>query len=226
MLGGMKMLIVDDHAVLRQGLAALLLDSGAAREVVHAGSQAGALSALAAHPDVDAVLLDLQLPDSEGLGAIAAISARAPTVPIIILSASEDPLDVRRAMDMGALGYVPKSASPETVVSAVRLVLSGSIYVPPLILGAENADEGPARRAKRLTPRQAEILAAIAGGGSNRDIGLLFGLSEKTVKAHISAIFRTLGVASRTQAVSAAQAAGIKPRPTPSSKPPADAEGW
>ncbi|HEY3950925.1 response regulator transcription factor [Phenylobacterium sp.] len=224
----MKMLIVDDHAVMRQGLAALLVDSGVAREVLHAGSQAEALSVLAANPDTDTVLLDLRLPDSDGLGAVTALSGVAPTTPIIIVSASEDPLDVRRAMDMGALGYVPKSASPETVISAVRLVLSGSIYVPPLVLDESSPAQGPARRAKLLTPRQIEILAAIAGGGSNRDIGTLFGLSEKTVKAHISAIFRTLGVASRTQAVSAAQAAGIRPRSVPSSAstPAPDAEDW
>lgn len=204
------MLVVDDHAVLRQGLAALLIDSGAAREVLHAGDQAEGLALLALHSDLDAVLLDLKLPDSEGLGAISAIAQLAPSVPIIIVTASEDPIDVRRALELGALGYVPKSASPETLLSAIRLVLSGAIYVPPLMLDATEPDASV--RASTLTPRQTEILAAIAGGGSNRDIGQMFGLSEKTVKAHISAIFRTLGVTSRTQAAAAAQEARITPR--------------
>ncbi|HEX3888104.1 MAG TPA: response regulator transcription factor [Phenylobacterium sp.] len=208
------MLVVDDHAVLRQGLAALLVDSGAAREVLHAADQAQGLALLAANGDLDAILLDLKLPDSDGLGAITAFAQQNPSVPIIIVSASEAPSDVRRALELGALGYVPKSASPETLLSAVRLVLSGAIYVPPLMLDA--AEDDVSSRASALTPRQTEILAAIAGGGSNRDIGQMFGLSEKTVKAHISAIFRTLGVTSRTQAAAAAQTAGVRPRARPS----------
>jgi DNA-binding NarL/FixJ family response regulator len=220
------MLVVDDHAVLRQGLAALLVDSGAAHEVLHAADQAQGLALLAAHPELDAVLLDLKLPDSEGLSAITAFGQQSPSVPIIIVSASEEPGDVRRALELGALGYVPKSASPETLLSAIRLVLSGAIYVPPLML--EAGDDHPSAKASALTPRQTEILAAIAGGGSNRDIGQMFGLSEKTVKAHISAIFRTLGVSSRTQAAAAAQEARITPRPVPASLQPGgpDAEDW
>jgi two-component system nitrate/nitrite response regulator NarL len=207
------MLVVDDHAVLRQGLAALLMDSGAAREVLHAGDQAAGLAHLAAHPDLDAVLLDLKLPDSEGLGAITAFSNAAPTVPIIIVSASEDPLDVRRALEMGALGYVPKSASPETLLSAVRLVLSGAIYVPPLMLDAEEAPSPS--RVRMLTARQTEVLAAMTVGYSNKEIGIRYGLSEKTVKTHVSAIFRALGVTNRTQAARAAHSAGITLPPGP-----------
>ena len=221
------MLLVDDHAVLRQGLAALLVDSGAAHEVLHAADQAQGLAMLTAHADLDAVLLDLKLPDSEGMSAITAFSQASPTVPIIIVSASEEPGDVRRALELGALGYVPKSASPETMLSAIRLVLSGSIYIPPLMLEAGEAHASA--KASALTPRQTEILAAIAGGGSNRDIGAMFGLSEKTVKAHISAIFRTLGVSSRTQAAAAALEARITPRPVPSALPQngaPDAEDW
>jgi two-component system nitrate/nitrite response regulator NarL len=208
----MKMLVVDDHAILRQGLAALLLDGGVADQVVHAASQAEGLAMLAAHDDLDAVLLDLRLPDSEGLGAITAFARAAPTVPIIIVSASEEPADVRLALDLGALGYVPKSADPETLLSAVRLVLGGDVYVPPLMLNAEAS----APRVERLTPRQREILAAVAGGLSNREIGRKFELSEKTVKTHLSAVFRALGVANRTQAARAAHAAGmVIPQPGP-----------
>jgi DNA-binding NarL/FixJ family response regulator len=129
-------------------------------------------------------------------------------MPIIILSSSEDPGDVRRALDAGALGYVPKSASPETLLSAVSLVLAGGVYVPTLML---NASETPAASVSGLTPRQREVLAAVVGGLSNKDIGRRFGLSEKTVKVHVGAIFRALGVTSRTQAAAAAQAAGLIP---------------
>lgn len=200
------MLVVDDHAVLRQGLAALLIDSGAAREVLHAADQAQGLALLAAHPDLDAVLLDLKLPDSEGLSAIAAFGQQAPSVPIIIVSASEEPGDVRRALELGALGYVPKSASPETLLSAVKLVMSGGVYVPPLMLNAVPATAG---RISDLTPRQRDVLAAVAAGLSNKEIGLRFNLSEKTVKVHVGAIFRAMGVSNRTQAATAARAAGL-----------------
>ena len=202
----MKMLVVDDHAVLRQGLTALLKDSGVATEVLQAADRAKGLAMLAAHSDLDAVLLDLKLPDSDGLSAITAFSQASPATPIIIVSASEEPAEVRRALDLGALGYVPKSASPETLVSAVQLVMAGGVYVPPLVL---NAPPGEAARWENLTPRQREVLAAVAAGMSNKEIGQRFNLSEKTVKVHVGAIFRALDVANRTQAATAARAAGL-----------------
>ncbi len=201
----MKMLVVDDHAIVRQALAALLRDRGAASEVLVAGDLADGLAVARAHPDLDALLLDLKLPGADGMEAIGAFSQLRPEMPIIILSSSEDPADVRRALDLGALGYVPKSASPETLVSAVSLVLAGGVYVPTLMLNAAEAQPSP----QNLTPRQAEVLAAVVAGHSNKEIGRRFGLSEKTVKVHVTAIFRALGVTSRTQAAAAAQAAGL-----------------
>src|SRR5690349_14706345 len=130
----MKMLAVDDHAVLRQGLAALLVGAGAASQVVQAASLSEGLALAAGMGDLEAVLLDLQLPDAGGVAGVAAFVGLNPTLPIIVVSASEDPADVRRALDAGALGYVPKSASPETLVSAVKLVMAGGVYVPPLML--------------------------------------------------------------------------------------------
>lgn len=202
----MKMLVVDDHAVLRQGLAALLKDSGVATEVLHAADRAQGLAILAANTDLDAILLDLKLPDSEGLSAITAFAQTSPATPIIIVSASEHPAEVRRALDMGALGYVPKSATPETLISAVRLVMAGGIYVPPLVL---NAPPSPDGQVETLTPRQREVLAVVAAGFSNKQISARFNLSEKTVKVHVGAIFRALGVVNRTQAATAARAAGL-----------------
>src|SRR5689334_15999602 len=178
----MKMLAVDDHAVLRQGLAALLTGAGAADEVVQAASLSEALAVARAAGDLDAVLLDLQLPDAGGAASVAAFAALDPTLPIIVVSASEDPADVRRALDAGALGYVPKSASPETLVSAVKLVMAGGMYVPPLMLkpgaagsaGAAASGEGVGA----LTPRQREVLSALGAGLSNKEIGRRFDLSE------------------------------------------------
>lgn len=210
----MKMLVVDDHAILRQGLAALLTGAGAASEVLHAASQADGLAMAAAHPDLDAVLLDLRLPDGDGVASIAAFAELNPALPIIIVSASEDPADVRRAIDHGALGYVPKSASPETMLQAVKLVMSGGVYVPPLMLGQEARMAPAAGALEPLTPRQGEVLALLANGLSNKEIGLKYGLSEKTVKVHVGAIFRALGVTNRTQAARAAHAAGLIPPPS------------
>lgn len=207
----MKMLCVDDHAVMRQGLAALLMGAGAADAVVEAASLAEGLAAAGAASDLDAVLLDLQLPDVEGVAGVAAFVALNPTLPIIVISASEAAGDVRAALEAGALGYVPKSASPETLVSAVRLVMAGGIYVPPLMLRA-GADGADGAGVAALTPRQREVLAALGAGLSNKEIGRRFELSEKTVKVHVGAILKALGVANRTQAARAAIAAGLAPR--------------
>jgi len=214
----MKILVIDDHALVRQGLSALLAAGDAAIHVLHAGRLAEGLATVDAHRDLDAVLLDLKLPDGDGMAAIGEIGRRRAELPVVILSSSEDPDDVRRALDLGALGYVPKSASPETLVSAVRTVLDGGIYIPPLLDAARPRPSGPLAD---LTPRQVEVLAAVGRGLANKEIGLKFGLSEKTVKAHVGAIFRTLGVSNRTQAASAAMAAGLIPpraaRPQPDS---------
>ena len=213
----MKILVVDDHTLVRQGLAALLRDQGAATEIVHAGDVAQALAVVATRADLDAVLLDLRMPGIDGLTAIGEIGRRRPELPVLVLSSSEDPEDVRQALERGALGYVPKSASPEVLISAVRMVMAGEIYVPSQMLQAGEApprakDRGPLLE---LTPRQGEVLEALARGLSNKQIGREFNLSEKTVKAHVGAIFRTLAVTNRTQAANAAQAAGLIPQPPP-----------
>lgn len=214
----MKILVVDDHTLVRQGLAALLRDQGAATEVAHAGDVAQALAVVATRADLDAVLLDLRMPGIDGLTAIGEIGRRRPELPVLVLSSSEDPEDVRQALERGALGYVPKSASPEVLISAVRMVMAGEIYVPSQMLQPgeapprAKADRGPLLE---LTPRQGEVLEALATGLSNKQIGRKFNLSEKTVKAHVGAIFRTLAVTNRTQAANAAQAAGLIPQPPP-----------
>ena len=213
----MKVLVVDDHTLVRQGLAALLRDQGAATEIVHAGDVAQALAVVATRADLDAVLLDLRMPGIDGLTAIGEIGRRRPELPVLVLSSSEDPEDVRQALERGALGYVPKSASPEVLISAVRMVMAGEIYVPSQMLQGEPAPRPRAERGPllELTPRQGEVLEALAVGLSNKQIGRKFNLSEKTVKAHVGAIFRTLAVTNRTQAANAAQAAGLIPQPPP-----------
>eukprot|EP00611_Tribonema_gayanum_P009419 TRINITY_DN19223_c0_g5_i1.p1 TRINITY_DN19223_c0_g5~~TRINITY_DN19223_c0_g5_i1.p1 ORF type:complete len:156 (-),score=36.41 TRINITY_DN19223_c0_g5_i1:5-472(-) len=139
MIGPVKLLIVDDHAIVREGLAALLRQLGPGVVVLQARDVAQGLDVLSGHPDLDLVLLDLMLPGIGGLAAIKEFGARQPGLAVMMLSSSEDPEDVRRALSLGALGYVPKSASPQTLLSALQLVLAGDIYVPPLMLAAVRA---------------------------------------------------------------------------------------
>lgn len=144
--------------------------------------------------DLDAAFIDLYLPDASGASVVRAFARQCPELPLIVLSASEDPRDVRTALAMGALGYVPKSAAPHTILSALALVLSGNVYVPPLM--ATVAQPSP----QSLTNRQAEVLELLCDGRSNKEICDALGLSEKTVKAHLTSIFKTLNVENRTQA--------------------------
>jgi two-component system, NarL family, nitrate/nitrite response regulator NarL len=210
----MKLLVVDDHPIVRDGLAVTFRSLGPDTVVLQAGAASEAFAAVAEHPDLDAVLLDLGLPDKTGFSALAEIGRLRPECPVIVVSASEDPRDVREALAKGAMGYVPKSAAPQTLLSALRLVLSGDLYVPPLILTEES--RGPPQSAAAggtlrggLTDRQIEVLRRIAEGQPNKIIASDLGLSEKTVKAHVTAIFRALDVISRTQAVTAARSAGL-----------------
>lgn len=210
----MKLLIVDDHAIVREGIAAMLRQAGPDTQVLQASDGAAGLQLAEAHADLDVVFLDLQMPGVDGMSAVPEFGKRRPELPVIVLSSSEDPGDVRRALALGALGYVPKSALPQTLLSALRLVLAGDIYVPPLMLDADGTlpDAVPrsdgARRAV-LTERQLEVLRLLSEGLSNKEIGRVLGLSDKTVKAHITVIFRTLDVVNRTQAASAARRAAL-----------------
>lgn len=200
----MKLLIVDDHPILREGLAALLRQAGPRATVLQADGVEACLDLLSGHADLDAVLLDLMMPGPGGLPAIAEIAARRPGLPVIVVSSSEDAEDVRRALVAGARGYVPKSANPQTLLAALQFVLAGNVYVPPLVLAAPDAvpESG-------LTARQVDVLKLLGDGRSNKEIGRRLDLSEKTVKAHVTAIFRALNVVNRTQAVSAAQRRGL-----------------
>ncbi|KVR41985.1 response regulator transcription factor [Burkholderia multivorans] len=208
----MKILIVDDHPVLRDGVEALLRRNDAALAVVQAASADDAMQMLDQHADIDAIVLDLKMRGTSGVDAIAALARARPALQIIVLSSSEDPRDVRAAFAHGALGYVPKSASPHTLLSAIVMVLNGERYVPPLLLddGAPYTIEPPRQAAGApLTPRQIEVLRYLAEGVPNKVIADRLGLSEKTVKAHITAIFRTLHVLNRTQAAAAGRKAGL-----------------
>jgi DNA-binding NarL/FixJ family response regulator len=202
----MKLLIIDDHPVVREGLAALLRPAEPGVEILQASSRAEGLSLAVANPDLDLVFMDLKMPGEGGASAIADFGRRCPQLPLIVISSSESPADVREAFGAGALGYVPKSAAPHTVLGAMKLVLAGEVYVPPLMLV-----QAPSAAASRLTDRQLTVLGLICDGESNKQIARRLDLSEKTVKAHVTAILRELGVANRTQAARAAGDAGLIP---------------
>ncbi|NML32320.1 response regulator [Paraburkholderia antibiotica] len=210
----MKILIVDDHSVVREGIAALLQRDGVDIAILQSGSAAEAFELIHAHADIDIVVLDLMLSGVVGLDAITQFAEIRPTLPVIVLSSSEDPRDVREAFARGALGYVPKSSSRQVLLSAIELVLHGDLYVPKLVLG-NGSSERFVRSASQdentplLTQRQIEVLRRIGEGQPNKKIAAGLELSEKTVKAHITAIFKALKVMNRTQAVAAGRKAGL-----------------
>jgi two-component system, NarL family, nitrate/nitrite response regulator NarL len=211
----MKILIVDDHPVFREGLALLLRQLGPETTILEAANASQALALLSEHADCDIVVLDLVLPGIDGSEALIRFGQTRPDLPVIVLSSSEDPRDVRKALAQGALGYVPKSASRHTLLSAIKLVMNGDLYVPPLILGELAALHIEPMHAKAvvdravLTDRQTDVLRLLAEGQSNKAIALELGLSEKTVKAHVTAIFKALKVFSRIQAAAVGRQSGL-----------------
>jgi len=211
----MNVLVVDDHPVLREGIAALLRQAGPDTIVHQEGDVAGALKLAAERPDLDVIVLDLMMPGMGGMEAIAEFGRVRADVPVIVLSSSEDPRDARSALAKGALGYVPKSASQHTLVSAIRLVLNGELYVPPLVLTEvgdarqRHFDRQGGTRSAALTGRQIEVLKRLSQGQPNKTIARELELSEKTVKAHITAIFKALNVVNRTQAALVGRETGL-----------------
>lgn len=201
--------------MLREGFAALLVQLQANTCVLQAGDAAQALYLIAEHHDLDVVVLDLMLPGPDGLSTVLEIGKLRPALPIIVLSSSEDPRDARAALAHGALGYVPKSASQHVVLAAIRIVVNGDIYVPPLILSETppfnptSPRRQPGCPATTLTPRQLDVLRKMSDGHSNGRIALDLGLSEKTVKAHVTSIFRAFDVVSRTQAIAVGRKIGL-----------------
>src|ERR1700722_15661346 len=211
----MKILIVDDHPIYRKGLIALLDQMEPDTALLQANDAAQALALISGNDDLDVVILDLVIPGMDGLRAIAEFGKIRPELPVIILSSSENPADVRAALANGALGYVPKSAAEHTLLSAIRVVLNGDIYVPPFVLlqigpghsaglTVESGSDRPV-----LTERQIEVLRRISAGQLNKIIAVELGLSEKTVKSHITAIFKALNVMNRSQAAAVARKAGF-----------------
>lgn len=200
----MKLLVVDDHPLFRDGLAALLRQAEPCVDVLQAACTEDALT-LIDEQVIDAVITDLTMPGLCGEAAVREYARRHPDVPVIVVSSSEDPADVRRVLNAGAAGYIPKSATAQIVVSALKHVMSGNVYVPPLFAAlppcsAERRAPGAAPPVAQLTGRQVDVLRYLKDGLTNKEISARLGIAETTVKVHIAAIFRTLNVVNRTQA--------------------------
>ena len=212
----MKLLIVDDHPVVREGLLAVLGQMESVSGILTASDVDEALEAIGAHLDLDAVLVDLSMPGIDGFSGIAAFGKLRPELPVIVISSSENPADVRRSLRAGALGYIPKSTPARAMMSAVQFVLEGNVYVPPAVfIGGESADAPETLAANvpetpsQLTPRQLDVLRLICDGRANKEIATALDLSDKTVTAHVTTICKTLGVVNRTQASNAARRFGL-----------------
>ena len=210
----MNILLIDDHVLFREGLKFLLRSLDAALEVDEAGDCAKALEH-AARRGYDLVLLDLKMPGVAGLDALAALREAIPAAPLVVLSGEDSAGVVRAAIEGGAMGFIPKSSTPEVLIQALRLVLARGVYLPPaaleMIVESHYADSGAHNHPSPLSERQTDVLLKAIQGKPNKIIAREMHIAEGTVKAHLSVAFKTLGVHNRTEAVFAAARLGLKP---------------
>ena len=219
----MKILIADDHELFLKGLEMVLRDYNPELELVTAKNYTEVFAAIARDTDFNLVLTDLAMPGSKWLDAIQKIHETLPETPIIILSAVFDKEVVQKTIEIGAAGYIPKTSSNAVIISAVNLVLSGGVYIPPellqdtsqnefnLLKQVENlpAAQDVSEKVKILSPRQIDVIRLISKGRSNKQIAYELGLTEGTVKLHVTAILKILNVYNRTGAVVEATRLGL-----------------
>jgi DNA-binding NarL/FixJ family response regulator len=219
-LAAMKALLVDDHALFRSGLMLLLAARFPDVVMREADGMTVALDHLAAEPDIELILLDLGLRDSDGLPTLRQLRAAAEDRTIVVLSANDDADTVIAALNEGAAGFIPKTTRGKAVEQALRVVLDGGIYLPPVVYSTvaplpvlEQSDEARAAEAidrLGLSPRQVDVLRLLTAGQSNKVICRELDVAESTIKTHLLGLFRKLGVNSRTEAVVAAARIGLK----------------
>jgi DNA-binding NarL/FixJ family response regulator len=200
----LKLLVIEDHAMVREALLETLKGLDANVVTVGAADAASALQVLTVYDDIDLVLLDLMLPDTNGMALLGVLRKRYPAIPIVILSALDDADTVGRALRQGAAGFVPKSSSTETMLSALRAVLAGEVYLPARLRDQVEREQGRNRTAGErygLTAGQTRVLDLLAQGKTNRQIAEMLAVTEGTVKIHVSAILKAMKVANRSQAL-------------------------
>jgi DNA-binding NarL/FixJ family response regulator len=229
----MKVLLIDDHRLFREGVALLLRQLMPEVELREASTCEEGFRLCDEHRDIELVLLDLNLHGLSGLAGLAILRERYPAIPVVVLSSAEDDVTIRATIDAGAMGFIPKSSSSDTMLDALRVVLANSIYLPPSLAMHEfssiAAMSHPARRLPGhgpvtpldlgLTSRQADVLYLVLQGKPIKLISRDLAVAESTVKSHVSSVLRALNVTTRTQAIVAAHRLGLRfDRPARSSK--------
>ena len=198
----MKILIVDDHALFREGLIHVLNVLEEQIIILEASDSDQALLLISENPDIDLVLLDLNLQGINGFDVLSHVTQQYSALPVVILSASNQRSDIQRALDFGAMGYIPKDTTSSIMLNAIKIVMSGGIYVPQSMALTDKCKNLASTTDKNydFTPRQLEVLTLLIDGYSNKNIAQELQLAEATVKVHITSIFKILGVSNRTQA--------------------------
>ena len=207
----MKVLLIDDHHLIREALQSVLKELDRKASIFEATTGAQAVSTIAEHPDINLVLLDLALPDRDGFSLLRELRQSHPAMSVVVLSATQDRSTVVNALDLGASGFIPKTAPRDLVMGALQLVMAGGVYIPPQALKRGSDLESPSLAPDHwcaelgLSSRQIEVLTLMMAGKSNKTICRELDLAEPTVKTHVTSILRALNVHNRTEAVVAAQ---------------------
>ncbi len=213
----LKVLLADDHALFRDGMRYVLQQLSDEVEILDAANFADALAQAEAHPSLDLVLLDLNMPGSDGVSSIRIFHQRFPGIPLVVVSGSDRRTDIEWVMEHGAMGFVSKMSSGKIMVGALRMVLDGGIYLPPQLLAQSVAALGQGEPEETITQmnklgmtrRQMEVLQHLAAGLSNKEISSKMNLAEGTVKVHVAAAYQVLQVSSRLDAVRKARNLGL-----------------
>ncbi|MCK4707744.1 MAG: response regulator transcription factor [Gammaproteobacteria bacterium] len=201
----MKVLLIDDHELFRDGMRYVLSKLDENIQIFDSSSYEDALPVIKDNQDLDLILLDLGLPGLSDTEALKALRIESPSTPVVVISSNDDGHKVQQILDMGAQGYITKSTNSDVLVSSLKLVLAGGIYIPPEILARlgdkpGNNNSQSIKTDSQLTPRQLDVLAELTHGYSNKEIGVKLGMAEPTVRVHIAAILKALDVSNRTRA--------------------------
>lgn len=209
----MKVLIADDHALFRDGLSVHLEQIDPKAVIFQAGNFSQALKIADDEKKLDLIIMDLDMPDMNWEEAIKDIKEKSQDARFVIMSASEDGRNIRKSLEYGVCGYIPKRSDTKVITGALKLILDGGTYLPPSVLeqnsGSNSAHASESSNGKKLTNRQSQVLELVAQGMSNKQIAYEMGVSEATVKLHINALLRAVGATNRTQAVIIAQKMGL-----------------
>src|SRR5881275_3204682 len=212
------LVIADDHPLFRDALRQAVASVVTSAKIDEAGSFDELTALLERDSDVDLILLDLTMPGISGFSGLIYLRAQYPAIPVVVISASDDSATIRRSVDFGASGFIPKRFGVETLRDAIAKVMDGDVWVPPDIDLSSAADPEMTRLRDRLitlTPQQVRVLMMLSQGLLNKQIAYELGVSEATIKAHVSGILQKLGVESRTQAVIAASKIELGQWPQP-----------